>query len=183
MNSTRACTCVYCSLMLVTSQIGKDLLNIQQTNSCFVLQLNEWGDFHIVCIRFIHTTECGMLEIQRYWFGWRLHASVFFTFTLVNKTNDKNTLSEDYYYGKGTEAGTGRLHIYHDSHCCIVTLNDEIWNPIVLKEWKINIKENWKLLHAVYVKMGGRFSFSIFFTKIKPKFRIYPWLYLKTNTG
>lgn len=69
MNSTRACTCVYCALMLVTSQICKDLLNIQQTNSCFVLQLNEWGEFHTVRVRFIHTAECGILEIQKYWFG------------------------------------------------------------------------------------------------------------------
>lgn len=126
MNLTRACTCVYCALMLATSQIGKDLLKIQQTNSRFVLQLNEWGDFHKACIRFIHTTEFDIHEIQMYWFGWRLHASVSFTFTLVNKTNDKNTLSEDYYYGKGSGIRMGRLHIYHDSYCYIVAMNDEI---------------------------------------------------------
>lgn len=126
MNSTRACTCVYSALMLVTSPIGKDLLNIQQTNSCFVLQLNEWGDFNIVCIRFIHTPECGIFDIQMYWYGWRLHASISFTFTLVNKTNDNNTHSEVYCCRKGTGAGMSRLHIYHDSYCCIVILNDEI---------------------------------------------------------
>lgn len=30
-----------------------------------------------------------------------------YCYTLVNKTNDKNTLNEVYYYGKGTEARDG----------------------------------------------------------------------------
>lgn len=87
--------------MLVTSQIGTDLFNIQQTNRCFVLEFNEWGDFHVVCILFILTTECGIFAMRMYWSTPPIPRDFLYFLILVNKTNDINTHSKDYCYTKG----------------------------------------------------------------------------------